>query len=137
MEAVIFSLGQYQVRVNPLTYLSQLRYLSLFDLGQSVKADIARACQVKEDLVIGLIHDFCLVSMRVETDHPIAKYLATPTLNEDVFRQDMIDFIDGMADDTIAIGFDAIVKMVKDADKPRAKDYQLPHADEDSLDPND
>lgn len=128
-------IGGATIEVAPLTYLKDLQFRTLFRLGLSLKDDLAKMCEIDSDLAIALIHDFCLVSIRVKTDHPISEFLANPTTDEMTFRDYFMDFINALKSDneTYSLAFDDIIKAVRQLDKPSGQEHQLP---EKPTDPN-
>lgn len=114
------------IEVAPLTYLKDLQFRTLFRLGLSLKDDLGKACQVDSDLIVGMVHDYCIVSIRVTTTHAISEFLATPTTDELTFRDDFLDFVDALKTESNAIAFDDIIKAVRNLDKPQSEDYQHP-----------
>lgn len=114
------------IEVAPLTYLKELQFKTLFRLGLSIKDDLGKACSVDSELIVGLVHDYCAVSIRVTTAHAISEFLASPTTDALTFRDDFLDFVDALKNESNAIAFDDIIKAVQNLDKPQAEDYQHP-----------
>jgi hypothetical protein len=126
-------IGGATIEVAPLTYLKDLQFRTLFRLGLGLKDALAKMCNVDSELIISLIHDFCLVSIRVQTDHAISEFFANPTTDDMTFRDYFVDFINCLTDDTYALAFDDIIRAVRQLDKPQADEHQLP---EKPTDPN-
>lgn len=112
--------------VNIETYLTRHRVYAMVRMALEHMTELAELCHVDEIGIQAIVVDYIRVSLRVDTNHSLSKYLCEPTVRYEDFKTQFLDFLRALMVTDNGVAFEEMVKLVNEIDTPQTEPHQHP-----------